>query len=91
MNYRETYTQLSKAVEVELIELAKPYTPEQPKDIKVEIEGVGILDDYELLQMWYDEDANDVCFLNEDNEEQMLYFFDLDNKIYILDELKKQM
>ena len=89
MNYRETYNDLDKRVNADIIELAKEYDAENPKNIKVTIYGVGILDDYDLVKMWYDEDANNVCFLNSEDEEQMFYFFDLDTRIDILNELNK--
>ena len=89
MNYRETYNDLEKRVNADILELAKGYDAENPKEINVTIYGVGILDDYELLQMWYDEDVNDVCFLNSESEEQYLDGFYLDTKIDILDDLNK--
>lgn len=89
MNYRETYNVINKNVIEEIRELAKPYTEEEPKDIDFLVCREGILGDWELEWMYWDEEQNEAFFyIKDDDDPVALWYFDLDTKIDILDYLK---
>ena len=90
MDYRKTYNDLKKQVTEEITAIAKQYDEMHTMGMDgMTIFRDGVLDDYELVEMWYSEDYNDVVFTSNDDDELLfLDNYDLDTRIDILTFLK---